>query len=104
MTALGERRGRPAAPAVLTLDEARAAVVRSAIACLEAARCNRDGQLAMLRGEPTHPSWGPSDQRVAARHRRLVSDVRSGEHGWVVDDELEGVIAATGLDDQAVAG
>src|SRR3954454_11425442 len=86
------------AGAMLTVDEARSAVARSAVDCLASGRCGRDGLIAILHWETSHPSWRRRDVKVASSHRRVLRQVGECGHGWIVEDELAGVIAAAGLD------
>lgn len=83
----------------LTLDEARLSVVRSAVDCLRRARCGPRGLLAMLRGLPGGEGWDSDDELLAVEHRRVLEKVLGAGHGWVIEEQLEGIVSATGVDE-----
>ena len=84
--------------ALMTLDEARMRLGRSALACLRSASCGPQELWAMLRGLPVRGLTLP-DHRLASAHRRVLDDIEAAGHGDVIDDELEGLASATGLDE-----
>jgi hypothetical protein len=84
---------------LLTMDEARAVVVRSAIDTLAGATCGAEGALAMLWALPGGAGWSAADELSALEHRRTLEWVNEAGHGAVIAEELRGVMAATGLDD-----
>jgi hypothetical protein len=87
---------------LLTMDEARAVVVRSAIDTLAGATCGAEGALAMLWALPGGAGWNAADELLALEHRRTLEWVNEAGHGAVIAEELRGVMAATGLDDGEV--
>jgi hypothetical protein len=86
-------------PVLLTIDEARSAVVRSSLRCLTDAACNPVGRVAMLWGLPAGPTWTTSDARLAGMQRQVLDAVAACGHDWVIPYELEGILSATGLDE-----
>ncbi len=86
-------------PVLLTIDEARSAVVRSSLRCLTDAACNPVGRVAMLWGLPAGPTWTTSDARLAGMQRQVLDAVAACGHDWVIAYELEGILSATGLDE-----
>lgn len=86
-------------PVLLTIDEARTAVVRSSLHCLTNATCNPVGLVAMLWGLPAGPTWSRSDAALAARQGQVLAAVAACGHEWVIPYELEGIFSATGLDE-----
>lgn len=93
------RARRTGCPTVLmTPDEARMQLGRSALACLQSASCGPHELWAMLRGLPVRGVTLP-DHRLAFAHKRVLDDIEAAGYGDVIDDELEGLASATGLDE-----
>lgn len=88
-----------AVSAPLTLDEARLSVIRTALVCLQRARCGPHSLLTMVRGGPGGDDCSSDDERLALHHRRVLHAVIAAGHGWVVDEQLDAIISATGLDE-----
>jgi hypothetical protein len=86
-------------PVLLTVDEARTALVRSSLHCLTNATCNPVGLVAMLWGLPAGPTWSRQDAALAARQGQVLHAVAVCGHEWVIPYELEGIFSATGLDE-----
>jgi hypothetical protein len=84
---------------LMTIDEARNAVARSAVDV--ASRCHTPHPFevaAMLWGSGPQPTFDAHDQRLARRHRRVLdSMIEQGYHADICD-ELEGVASAFELD------
>src|SRR5690242_17172004 len=87
---------------MLTIDEARDEVVRSAVRCLRYGSCPPEGLLAMVWALPGGARWSSADHELVADHRRVFEQVCAAGHGWVITEEIEGIIAATGLGDGEV--
>jgi hypothetical protein len=100
------RRGQPVSPSLpvpvpvlpvpvplLTLDEARSAVVRSAARCVAESRCAPSGLQRMLWGQAGE--WSTADRALAAHHRQVLEEVARAGHGWIVAAQVEGIISAT---------
>ena len=96
MSTYDHRRGRST---LLTIDEARAVVVRSAVTALTRAKCGPEGALAMLWALPGGADWRASDEALAVEHRETLEWVNRVGHGAIIAEELLGVMAATGLDE-----
>lgn len=84
---------------LLTVDEARLALCRSALTCLRNAQCGPSGLLPMLVGALTGPGWTRADQVLSYRHREILMAIEASGHGWIVHDEIAGVASSTGLDE-----
>ncbi|MBJ7610581.1 MAG: hypothetical protein JF887_14330 [Candidatus Dormibacteraeota bacterium] len=82
-----------------TIDEARHAVIRSAAICLRGT-AGRPPRLvaAILTGATSRSRWNNSDRSIAVRHRLNLDQVTAAGFGWVIDEELQGILSATGLD------
>jgi hypothetical protein len=89
---------------LLTVDEARTAVVRSSLRCLTNATCNPIGMVAMLWGLPAGPTWSRTDAILASAQRRVLDSVAGCGHDWIIAAELEGILSATGLDEGQFSG
>jgi hypothetical protein len=90
---------RPPRPKVLmTADEARWALGRSAVACIKGARCPPADLWVLLQGLPV-PGLLFRDRSLAANHNRVLGEINASGHGYLIDDELEGIGSATGLDE-----
>jgi hypothetical protein len=85
--------------APLTIDEARAEIVRSAAQALQHASCAPEGMLALLWALPAGAGWSAHDEEIAVAHRATLEWVKEAGHGSVIAEELLGVMAATGLAD-----
>jgi hypothetical protein len=83
---------------LLTEDEGRSEVVRSAVVALGRASCSPDGRLAILWGVPGGSGWSTNDELLAREHRQRLEWVNEAGHGAVIAEELLGVMTATGLD------
>ena len=100
----------------MTVDEARAILLRSAVECLEHATCDAGGLRSMLearravRPPPDRTSggahdgtqartWTATDDELATRHREVLRLVAEAGHEWLIADETAGIVSATGLDD-----
>ena len=84
---------------LLTVDEARLALCRSALTCLRHAQCGPCGLLLMLSGALTGPGWIRADQVLSNRHRQILTAIEASGHGWIIDDEIAGIASSTGLDE-----
>ena len=82
---------------LLTVDEARAAVVASAARLLRLAECSPATLELMLFGVDAGDDRGVNDHLLALEHHRVLEVVRSSGHGWIIEDELEGVASAAAL-------
>ena len=83
---------------LLTVDEARTAVVRSAARCLQRAECPVDRKIAMLWALPGGPGWTAEDEQLAVAHRVVLENVVAVGRADVYAPELLGIQSATGLD------
>jgi hypothetical protein len=88
--------------ALLTVDEARLALCRSALASLRHAQCGPGGLLLMLSGAPSGPGWSRADQILSNRHREILMAIEASGHGWIIDDEIAGIASSIGLDEGRV--
>lgn len=79
---------------LLTVDEARHTVVRSAWRCLRGGRCAKAGLHSMLWGLEEDGGWCRQDRLLALEHRRVLDIVADAGYGWIVPEELEGIEAA----------
>ena len=89
---------------LLTVEEARRCLVRSALVCLRQARCPTDDLRRLLAG---HPALRPLDRphrRMAQSHRRALDIIGRAGYGWIIDDQLDGIYSAVGLNDGLIAG
>ena len=89
-------RDRP--PPLLTLDEARGRAARSAMALAQSASLSAPAVAAILWGEADVAALPDALRRRAARHRRLLGDLRRTPWGWAVDEELEGAASYAGVE------
>lgn len=81
---------------LMTADEARWELGRSAIACIKGARCEPRDLWALLHG--LHVSGLRfRDRSLAVAHKRVLAAIKAAGHGYVIADELEGIGSATGL-------
>lgn len=87
-------------PALLTVEEARATLIRSALVCLRHAGGAPRHLPALLAGHPG--SGNPDHERLAVAHRQTLDMVARAGHGWIIDDQVAGIVAAVGLDDGEV--
>jgi hypothetical protein len=85
------------AQVLFTRDEARQHVARSALACITRARANGADLVALVRGEDVPGSMSLADRQLAADHGAALAEVRASGHGWVIAEELEGIVSATGI-------
>lgn len=91
---------------LLTVDEARSALIASAERLLTGADTDDVFHLAaMLWGAGDIPNQlNPHDRRYAERHRRTLDWlIAAGYQGEIVD-ELDGISSAVGLDDGDFVG
>ena len=86
-------------PRLLTVDEARAALVDSAARCLSGATGTPTTLLAMLWGLDVGPGPTAQTRKLAAAHRATLDAVTKAGHGWIIVEELQGVIDATRVAD-----
>jgi hypothetical protein len=85
---------------LLTVDEARTEILRSAVACLLQAPCGPEALLAILHA--TAEPADPTSARLAGEHAGVLAAVRAAGHGWVIEDQLGGICEAAGLADGEV--
>ena len=90
------RRDRP--PPLLTLDEARGRAARSAMGLVKSASFSAPALAAVLWGEADVADLPDALRRRAARHRRLLGELRRTPWGWAIDEELEGVASYASVD------
>lgn len=45
----------------------------------------------------------PHRPNAAARHRHNLDQVIAAGFDWIIDEELEGILSATGLDNRSIA-
>lgn len=81
----------------LSVDEARAALITSAVRCLTVGSCSADGIAAILWGLPGGAGWTPVEEVLAVEHRRVLEMIADAGHGWIITEEIEGIVAATEL-------
>jgi hypothetical protein len=80
---------------LLTLDEARAALTASAARCLSGAKCDPATLVAMLWGLAVGRT--PEDHTLSEEHKFVLESICDAGHGWILAEELSGIISATGL-------
>jgi hypothetical protein len=92
------RSGKAAhASSLLTTDEARTEVVKSAVKCLLGTDCPPDVKASMLWGLPGSSRLSKSDKLLADEHRRVLEAVAAAGQADVIFPELLGIQSATGL-------
>ncbi len=90
---------RHTSPTVLmTADEARRTLGHSVLCCIKGASCGPWDLWTVLNGLPV-PGLQLPDRSLAMAHKRVLAAVNAAGHGYVIDDELEGIGSATGLDE-----
>ena len=82
---------------LLSLDEARAAVVASSARLLRWAEGPPASLERMLWGLDPGAQAGVGDHLLAIEHAAVLEAVRAAGHDWVVPEQLEGIVAAAGL-------
>ena len=97
VTAVMERSQRHT-PILLTVDEARIAFIQSALLCLRGAHCSPRQLSAVLRGD-LNRRLRKADADLARKHRQCLDKLERAGFGWVLGEELEGLISALGLDE-----
>jgi len=84
---------------LLTLDEARARIVDSAVRLVRECHTNHAPTVtAMLWGAVDLPGLDDHDRRLAADHRSALDHVDALGHLGEALDELDGIASAIGLD------
>jgi len=89
---------QPRATVLMTTDEARCALGRSVLRCIEGADCGPPDLWTLLQGIPV-PGLQFRDRSLAAAHNGVLAAIKAAGHGYVIEDELEGIGSATGLDE-----
>ena len=84
---------------LLTVDEARVEICRSALTCLRHAQCAPGGLFLMLSGALTGPGWNRADHVLSNHHRQVLLAIEASGHGWIIEDEIAGIASSTGLDE-----
>jgi len=85
------------APTLMTSDEARLGLARSALRCLRSATCGPAGLLAMLWGLPAAEDWAMCDRELAEDHLGVLAEIADAGHEGLIGEELAGICSATGL-------
>ena len=93
---LGPAIGRPAV--LMTCDEARWRLGRSAVVCLREAVCAPHLLCAMLWGVRID-GLDRRDLELARAHKQTLEAVEAAGHGSIIGEELEGICSATGIDE-----
>jgi hypothetical protein len=83
---------------LMTADDARWALGRSAIACIKGLSCGYKELWAVLHGAPVQ-GLEFRDRSLARAHTRVLAAINAAGHGYLIEDELEGIGSATGLDE-----
>jgi hypothetical protein len=91
-----ERQARP--KVLMTADEARRELGRSAVACIKDSGCAPGELWALLHGVPVQ-GLEFRDRSLAAAHNRVLAAIEAAGHGYLIAEELEGIGSATGLDE-----
>lgn len=84
---------------LLTLDEARRAVVVSAGSLVFLAECSNSHRLEQLLwgGDGGLDDLSEDDRALAHAHYRVLKAVEDQGYGWAAAEELEGICSAVGL-------
>ena len=82
-----------ASPVLLSLDEARDELGASAIALVEAVSCSPARLGRLLRGRGTARALPPPARQAVRDHRAVLRRVLSGEHAWILDEQVEGALS-----------
>lgn len=83
---------------LLTLDEARSTVARSALRLLDRCDTTDPAVLHALLFGVYVPAASVHDQRLTRRHRRVLDHVTALGYGDEASDELDGLDAVISLD------
>ena len=86
---------------LLTRDEAREAVAATALRLADAlaGRVPARSVRALLRGGRTRTELTLAQRRALAAHRRALADCRALGYADLLEEEVEGVVSALGLDE-----
>lgn len=84
---------------LMTVDEAQAAVVDTALAIVEHAHSTDPFEVsAMLWGAGNHAPLDRHDRALARRHRRMLDDIINLGYAGIIVDQLDGIASAAALD------
>lgn len=94
-----------ASPVLLSIDEARDELGASAIALVEAVSCSPARLGRLLRGRGSARALPPAARQAVNAHRAVLRRVLSGDHAWILDEQVEGALsyADYGAGERAVA-
>jgi hypothetical protein len=84
---------------LLTVDEARYEFATSALKLIKEWRGETREIRRALTGGCTGGDRTAHDVFLILDHRRVIDAISFSGHGWVMDEEVEGIVSAIGLDD-----
>jgi hypothetical protein len=84
---------------LLTVDEARYEFFTSALKLIREWGGEAKELRRALTGSCASGERSAHDVFLLLNHRRVIDAISSSGHGWVVDEEVEGIVSAIGLDD-----
>ena len=76
---------------LMTIDEARAALVASSLKVIRTVNCDLARTVRLLHGTGRTTGLSSRQRRVVSEHRLLVQTLRADGLDLVVDEELEGL-------------
>lgn len=76
---------------LMTTDEARAAVVVSALGVIRSIDCDLDRTIRLLRGRGRATGLSTKQRKTLAEHRLLVRALQADGLGGIVDEEIDGL-------------
>jgi hypothetical protein len=78
---------------LMTIDEARAALVASSLELIRVVDCDLRRTTRLLHGNGRTTGLSSRQRRVVASHRMLVRTLAADGLGGVVEEELEGLVS-----------
>ncbi len=89
---------------LLTLDEARAALCRSALGLIRNTSLDEARLLECLWDRNARLALPPDERARVSTHRTLINALRADGLSWLVEEELEGICSYAGLIWEEAAG
>ena len=87
-----------APPELLSVDEARREFVSSTLALLSGSSYSLVGLRHALAGEAPTEELSGVERALFFGHCRVIDAVQASGHGWIVAEQLDGIVSAVGLD------
>ncbi|MDQ3956274.1 MAG: hypothetical protein M3285_12080 [Actinomycetota bacterium] len=76
---------------LMTIDEARAALVSSSLKVIRLVNCDLARTCRLLQGTGRTTGFSQGQRRAVSEHRLLVQSLQTDGLGTVVDEEIEGL-------------